>query len=167
MNLELISHGRLKGKNIHFKWDQDIYIHYYDNCLNKIEKLNPQIIYFIRSDSLNGETCIMLEIDDHHFIVLNTFFHFSIQNGHGGTLSLVDLRKLIMTLIIEKKYITKGIIVSNKIFNDLYDLLTLPYVERRGDLNIGMMILPIFIMKDMVINITKNMIRILKMPLTL
>lgn len=116
-----------EGREYPFKWDQDIYIHYYDNCLNKIEKLNPQIIYFIRSDSLNGETCIMLEIDDHHFIVLNTFFHFSIQNGHGGTLSLVDLRKLIMTLIIEKKYITKGVIVSNKIFNDLYEGKISPY----------------------------------------
>lgn len=76
----------------------------------------------------------MLEIDDHHFIVLNTFFHFSIQNGHGGTLSLVDLRKLIMTLIIEKKYITKGIIVSNK-FSMTYMISLHCLMSKEGEIS--------------------------------
>lgn len=110
-----------EGKEHPFKYDADIYPQLYDDCIKKIEEVNPEIIYFVRADSLQGETCILLEVNSHRFIVLNYFVHFSRQNGSGGANQLIELRKLIMTLILEKKYITKGLIVPEKIFNDLYE----------------------------------------------
>lgn len=110
-----------EGKEHPFKYDEDHYIKLYDDCLKRIEKTNPEIIYFVRADTVEGETCILLEVNNHRSIVLNTFVHFSAQNGHGGTRELVDLRKLIMTLILEKNYITKGLIVSKRIFDELYE----------------------------------------------
>ncbi|WP_446890308.1 hypothetical protein [Acinetobacter lwoffii] len=116
-----------EGKEYPFKWDKDLYIHLYEDTLKKIEELHPYVIYFVRADGINGETCLLLEIKDHRLIVLNTFVNFSSQNGHDGQVRLVELRKLIMTLIIERKYITKSVIVSQKIFNELYEGKTFPY----------------------------------------
>jgi transcriptional regulator with XRE-family HTH domain len=116
-----------EGKEHPFKWDQDVYINLYEEYLNKIEELDPYIIYFIRADCANGETCLLLEIKDHKYITLNHFVHFSSQNGHSGQLALVELRKLIMTLVIERNFITKGVIVSKKIFDELYEGKIFPY----------------------------------------
>lgn len=127
INLEWLT----EGKNYPFLYDREIYIHLFEDCLNKIEELKPQVIYFIRANSLDGKTCIMLEISNHKLVVLNTYVHFSGKNGHGGTLNLVDLRKLIMTLILERRYLTKGVIVSNKIFNDLRKGKIFPYSSLR------------------------------------
>lgn len=110
-----------EGKGSPFKWDQELYIYLDKDMLKKIEQLKPNVIYFVRADSINGETCIVLQISDHRFITLNNYVHFSIQNGGGGERQLVELRKLIMNLILEKNYITKGVIVSYKIFNDLFE----------------------------------------------
>lgn len=115
------------GREAPFKSDEKVYIHLYEECLKKIEKLDPFIIYFIRADSVNGETCLLLEVNDHKFIVLNTFVHFSSQNGHDGQVALVEFRKLIMTLIIERNFITKGVIVSQKVFDELYEGKIFPY----------------------------------------
>lgn len=123
INLEWLT----EGKGYPFKCDQHVYIHFFEDCLNRIEELHPEIIYFIRADSFEGQTCIMLKINDYKFIVLDTYLHFSKQNGHGGTVTLVDFRKLVMTLILEKRYITKGVIVSKKVFKDLYQGKVFPY----------------------------------------
>ncbi|OTG80071.1 hypothetical protein [Acinetobacter sp. ANC 4648] len=72
-----------EGKEHPFKYDEDNYIQLYDDCLNKIEQLSPEIIYFVRADSINGETCILLEVNDHRFIVIHFLVHFSTQNGYG------------------------------------------------------------------------------------
>ena len=77
-------------------------------------------IYFVRSQSLRGETCILLEVREHHFIVLNSYIHFSEQVGFGGSCELVAFRKLVMELILVRKYITKGVIVSDQNFKKLY-----------------------------------------------
>jgi hypothetical protein len=65
---------------------------------------------------LRGETCILLEVREHHFIVLNSYIHFSEQVGFGGSCELVAFRKLVMELILVRKYITKGVIVSDQNF---------------------------------------------------
>ena len=132
-----------EGKEYPFKWDQDVYINLYEEYLNKTDtQICPWNIvsaknkYFcrifvmesvIRTDCANGETCLLLEIKDHKYITLNHFVHFSSQNGHSGQLALVELRKLIMTLVIERNFITKGVIVSKKIFDELYEGKIFPY----------------------------------------
>lgn len=116
INLEWLT----EGKGYPFKYDQENYIYLYEDVLKRIEELKPFVIYFVRSDSPNGELCLILEIEEHRFIVLNTYVHFSGVNGHGGTLNLVDLRKLIMSVILEKRINTKGMIIPNKVFKDLY-----------------------------------------------
>lgn len=69
---------------------------------------------------MRGETCILLEVREHHFIVLNSYIHFSEQVGLGGSCELVAFRKLVMELILVRKYITKGVIVSDQNFKKLY-----------------------------------------------
>lgn len=108
-----------EGKGHPFKCDQQIYISIYD-CLERIDQIKPFIIYFVRSQSLRGETCILLEVREHHFIVLNSYIHFSEQVGFGGSCELVAFRKLVMELILVRKYITKGVIVSDQNFKKLY-----------------------------------------------
>ncbi|PJI29702.1 MULTISPECIES: hypothetical protein [Acinetobacter] len=115
----LSSRWLIEGKGNPFKHDEEIYIDVFD-CLEKINELNPSIIYFIRANNISGETCIAIEVNEHCHVVLNTTVHFSKQNGHGGTRQLVSFRKLIMSLILEKNYITKGIIVSGVVFNALF-----------------------------------------------
>lgn len=110
-----------QGKENPFKYDEDHYIQLYDDCLKKIEKLNPEIIYFVRADSINGETCILLEINEYKSFVLNTFVHFSAINGYGGMRQLVDLRKLIRHLILEKNMITKSLMIPKGIFSNLFN----------------------------------------------
>lgn len=61
-----------------------IYISICD-CLERIDQIKPFIIYFVRSQSLRGETCILLEVREHNFIVLNSYIHFSEQVGFGGS----------------------------------------------------------------------------------
>lgn len=116
INLEWLT----EGKGHPFKYDQDNYICLYEDALKRIEELEPSIIYFIRSDSINGELCLMLKIEEHRFIVLNTYVHFSVQNDSNERKSLIDLRKLIMSVILEKRIMTKGVIIPNKVFKDLY-----------------------------------------------
>lgn len=126
----------VEGKGYPFKWDRDVYINLYEDSLNKIEELNPFVIYFVRAKSVNGETCLLLEVEDYKFIVLDTFIHFSGENGNGGQKQLVEFRKLIMTLIIERNYITKGVIVSKKTFNQLYEGQIFPYsalIRKKGN----------------------------------
>lgn len=116
VNLEWLA----EGKGHPFKYDKDNYIHLYEDALKRIEELKPLVIYFVRADSTNGELCLMLEIEEHRFIVLNTYVNFSGVNGDGGTLNLLDLRKLIMSVILEKRIITKGMIIPKRVFKDLY-----------------------------------------------
>lgn len=111
----------VEGKDQPFKYDEDHYIHLFDDCLKKIENLNPKVVYFVRADSISGETCLVLKTDEYRTIVLNTYVHFSAINGHGGMCQLIDLRKLIMSLILEKNMITKSLIVSKDIFFDLFN----------------------------------------------
>lgn len=124
-----------EGKETPFKWDQDVYINLYEDYLTKIEELKPNVIYFIRADSIEGETCLLLEIENHKYITLNHYVHFSSQNEHGGQLALVELRRLIMTLIIERNYTTKGVIVSKRVFKELYEGQIFPHsalVRKKG-----------------------------------
>ncbi|MFV5523750.1 hypothetical protein VXQ23_03515 [Acinetobacter variabilis] len=115
----LSSRWLIEGKGNPFKHDEEIYIDMFD-CLEKINELNPSIIYFIRANNVKGETCIAVEVNEHCHVVLNTTVHFSKQNGYGGTRQLVSFRKLIMSLILKKNYITKGVIVSGAVFKALF-----------------------------------------------
>lgn len=109
-----------EGKKQPFKFDEETYIEVHD-CLDRINEQNPYIIYFVRANDVVGKTCIVLEINDHRFIVLNRFIHFSNQVGYGGACDLASFRKLIMNLILDRKYITKSLIVSKRTFDDLYE----------------------------------------------
>ncbi|MDH1706797.1 hypothetical protein, partial [Acinetobacter johnsonii] len=59
---------------------------------------------------------------------LNSYIHFSEQVGLGGSCELVAFRKLVMELILVRKYITKGVIVSDQNFKKLYKVEIHPKV---------------------------------------
>jgi len=110
-----------EGKGYPFKSDRDTYINLYEDVLKKIEELKPFVVYFVRAESVRGETCILLEIEDYKLIILDIFVHFSGKNGSGGQRQLVELRRLIMYLILEKKMITKSLVVPKGIFFKLFN----------------------------------------------
>lgn len=109
----------IQGQEEPFKFDQEYYSNCYD-CIQKIHELNPTTIYFIRSDSICGETCILLEINEYHFLILNHSLHFSGQVGWGGSCELASFRKLVMKLILEENFLTLGLVIPKRKFSDLY-----------------------------------------------
>jgi transcriptional regulator with XRE-family HTH domain len=66
--------------------------------LSEIENINPERIYFIRSESAIGEVFILLKLADWKYKIVSRVWHISDHVGAGGQSQIFGLYKLILAL---------------------------------------------------------------------
>lgn len=88
--------------------------------LNEIENLNPERIYFIRSDSPVGEVFILLKLADWKYKIISRVWHISDHVGAGGQSQIFGMYKLIFALRNSQHRLNcGGRILSQKEFSRL------------------------------------------------
>lgn len=114
INYDWLSEGRGKP----FVTDGE---HYPESCYSYIENLNPEKIYFIRSDAKEGFTGIILQINDYKYKIVDGRWHISSYVGAGGQMQIYSMYKLIEKLR-ENGYHNKcfGKILKDKDFSLLF-----------------------------------------------
>lgn len=120
INYDWLSEGRGKP----FVTDGE---HYPESCYSYIENLNPEKIYFIRSDAKEGFTGIILQINDYKCKIVDGRWHISSYVGAGGQMQIYSMYKLIKRLR-ENGYSSKcfGRTLGDKDFSLLFSGNILP-----------------------------------------